>query len=185
MRNFFAVCSLILGLFIFSANNCFAEQAISGPVLGSVSSLFGYRVDPFNGVIREHDGLDIAAPYGSPVYAMQDGRVIRSGSRGGYGLAITIEHYYPDIPQMPKLQTTYGHNAVLYVKVGEYVRRGQIISSVGSTGRSTGPHLHFEVTYKGHLVDPIDYLTKLPSYLAYINKVRIQAGYNRRAIGGP
>jgi murein DD-endopeptidase MepM/ murein hydrolase activator NlpD len=153
------------------------SDVITGPVLGGISSNFGFRVDPFTGVARHHDGIDIAAPYGSPIYAMQDGQVIRSGWRGGYGQAITIDHYYPDIPVMPRIQTTYGHCSYLYVQVGQYVRRGQVIGLVGSTGRSTGPHLHFEVTYMGRSYPPLDYLVKLPGYINYMNRVRSVAGY--------
>jgi murein DD-endopeptidase MepM/ murein hydrolase activator NlpD len=153
------------------------SEAITGPVLGGISSNFGFRVDPFNGITREHDGIDIAAPYGAPIYAMQDGTVIRSGWRGGYGQAITIDHYYPDVPVMPRIQTTYGHCSYLYVQSGQYVRRGQIIGLVGSTGRSTGPHLHFEVTYRGRPYPPLDYLMKLPGYISYLNKVRSVASY--------
>lgn len=165
----------ILALFgIIIASNCVYSQElqITGPVLGAISSNFGLRPDPFSGVTRSHDGIDIAAPYGSPIFAMQDGYITRSGWRGGYGLAITVDHYYPDIPVMPRVQTTYGHCSVLYVQVGQYVRRGQVIALVGSTGHSTGPHLHFEVTYRGKPYPPLDYLVKLPSYVNYISYVR-------------
>ena len=151
---------LIINLNISQA--VIAQETLTGPVLGMVSSGFGLRSDPFTGVIKCHDGIDIAAPYGAPIFAMQDGTVIRSGWRGGYGMAITIDHHYPDIPNFPRLQTTYGHCSYLFVKVGDHVRRGQVIAYVGSTGRSTGPHCHFEVTYLGRPYDPIDYLRKLP-----------------------
>lgn len=161
----------------FQCQAGWAVQNIQGPTLGNISSGYGFRVDPFTGTTRFHHGLDIAAPLGTPIYAMQDGLVTKSGKNGGYGLSITIRHFYPDIPQMPEILTTYGHCSVLYAQVGQFVRRGQIIALIGSTGRSTGPHLHFEVTYLGHSVDPIDYLTKLPSYLDYVAKVRSQTQY--------
>ena len=162
---------LILTILVFQNSIVYAES-LSGPVLGSISSLFGLRNDPINGYIKSHEGIDIAAPYGAAIYAMQDGYVTKSGMRGGYGLAITIDSYYNDVPQVPRVQTTYGHCSVLYAQVGQFVRRGQIIALVGSTGRSTGPHLHFEVIYLGRPVDPIDYLRKLPSYLDYVAKAR-------------
>ncbi|MDD3013263.1 MAG: M23 family metallopeptidase [Candidatus Gastranaerophilales bacterium] len=167
---------IILTILTFQINIAHSES-LSGPVLGSISSMFGLRSDPFKGYIKSHDGIDIAAPYGAAVYAMQDGYVTKSGWRGGYGLAVTIDSYYKDVPQVPRVQTTYGHCSVLYAQVGQFVRRGQIISLIGSTGRSTGPHLHFEVTYLGRPVDPIDYLRKLPSYLNYVAKVRSNNRY--------
>jgi len=168
--------TIIFTILLFQINTAYSES-LSGPVLGSISSMFGMRSDPFNGYVRSHDGIDIAAPYGAAVYAMQDGYIAKSGWRGGYGLAVTIDSYYRDVPQIPRVQTTYGHCSVLYAQVGQFVRRGQIIALVGSTGRSTGPHLHFEVTYLGRPVDPIDYLRKLPSYLNYIAKVRSKSQY--------
>ena len=170
---------LVFSIIIFNIAGVYAE-AISGPVLGSISSLFGLRSDPFSGYTRSHDGIDIAAPYGAAIYAMQDGYITKSGSRGGYGLAVTIDSYYRDVPQVPRVQTTYGHCSVLYAQVGQFVRRGQIIALVGSTGRSTGPHLHFEVTYLGRPVDPIDYLRKLPSYLDFVAKARGGSSYISR-----
>ena len=173
--NRFKLKLLIILVIIFSfSNSVYAAYTVTGPVLGSISSIFGMRVDPINGIVRHHDGIDIAAPYGSPVYAMQDGVVMRCGLRGGYGLAITLDHYYPNIPLIPRVQTTYGHCSVLFVHKGDYIKRGQVIALVGSTGHSTGPHLHFEVTYKGSAVNPIEYLVKLPGYLNYIDKVNRQ-----------
>ncbi|EKE04697.1 MAG: peptidase M23 protein [uncultured bacterium] len=169
---------LLISILILQISPALAKQTqLVGPVLGGISSNYGYRADPFSGITKSHDGIDIAAAYGAPIYAVQDGYVTRSGWRGGYGLAITIDHHYPDIPGIPRIQTTYGHNSYNYVKVGEYVRRGQVIGLVGSTGRSTGPHLHFEVTYKGRPYPPIDYLTKLPSYVAYIDQYRARTQY--------
>lgn len=164
---------LVLALFTVIICQVTAIAAtITGPVAGSISSLFGLRNDPINGFSKFHHGIDIAAPYGAPVYAMQDGVVIESRNRGGYGLVVVIDHYYPDIPRVPRVQTYYGHCSTLIAKPGQFVRRGQVIALVGSTGRSTGPHLHFEVRYLSKPVDPIDYLVKLPAYLNYIAKVR-------------
>ena len=155
----------------------YAKYDVVGPVYGKISSGFGMRPDPFTGKIAFHSGIDIAADTGTPVYAIQDGVVIHSGKKGGYGNCIIIDHYYPDVPQIPRLQTLYGHNSALLVNVGDTVRRGQVIAYVGSTGRSNGPHLHFEVTYNGMYVNPMDYLYKLPSYLDYVAYVRSKNNY--------
>ena len=152
----------------------FAQQTLQGPTLGNVSSMFGYRTDPFTGQTAVHHGLDIASSYGAPIYAMQDGYVLRSGPIGAYGNAVVLDHYYQDIPQVPRVQTLYGHCSYLLVKTGQYVRRGQVVAMVGSTGRSTGPHLHFQVYYKNKTIDPVDYLRKLPGYVNYVAGVRAQ-----------
>jgi len=154
-----------------------AKYEVVGPVLGRISSPFGMRPDPFTGKQAFHSGVDIAADSGTPVYAIQDGIVIHSGPKGGYGNCVIIDHYYPDVPQIPRLQTKYGHNSSIVVNVGDTVRRGQVISYVGSTGRSNGPHLHFEVTYNGMYVNPMDYMYKLPSYLDYVAYARSKNRY--------
>ena len=155
---------------VYSQDN--NSRSFIGPTRGSISSLFGYRSDPINGNSRFHAGLDIAANYGTPVYALQDGCVSFSGPKGGYGKTVMILHQYTDIPEIPTIETLYGHNSELLVSVGQYVKRGDPIALIGSTGRSTGPHLHFEVHYNGGYVNPIDYLIKLPKYLNYITYKR-------------
>lgn len=164
--------TLLLLIVAFNANNLTAS-AVEGPAQGKITSTFGYRIDPFSGKQAVHQGLDIAAPMGTPVYAMQDGFVIFSGVKGGYGNTIVLDHCFSDIPELPRLQTLYGHNSSLLVKYGDYVRRGQPIALIGSTGRSTGPHLHFGVIYKNSYINPMEYLEKLPSYLAYADRVRV------------
>lgn len=149
-----------------------AKSRIQGPTLGEISSRYGYRNDPFSGQKAFHKGIDIACHLGTPIYAMQDGVVTFSGRDGGYGRAIVIDHFFSDIPELPRVQTKYAHNSKHYVKSGDIVKRGQIIALSGSTGRSTGPHVHFEVIYKNSPVDPIDYLTKLPRYLEYARHIR-------------
>ncbi|MFM2081203.1 MAG: hypothetical protein RLZZ219_1885 [Cyanobacteriota bacterium] len=111
------------------------------PIIGSAvsSSGFGWRLHPLLGIWRMHAGEDLAAPEGTPVVAALSGRVVSSGLAGGYGLAVEIEH------QRPLRRTLYGHLSELYVKPGERVRQGEVIGRVGSTGLSTGPHLHFEL----------------------------------------
>jgi murein DD-endopeptidase MepM/ murein hydrolase activator NlpD len=117
------------------------------PAEGRVSSRFGMRVHPITGQQRMHSGMDIAAPTGTPVRAAAGGVVSFAGSRGGYGNTVIVDH--PD-----GTQTLYAHKHTLGVQVGESVRAGQTIGTVGSTGQSTGPHLHFEVRRNGEPQDP-------------------------------
>jgi murein DD-endopeptidase MepM/ murein hydrolase activator NlpD len=121
------------------------------PVAGTMTSPFGWRSDPINGGSRFHGGIDIAAPSGSPVYTPQEGVVVYSGNYGGYGNVVVIHHG-------GGLYTLYGHNSYLMVNYGDRVSRGQVVALVGSTGRSTGPHLHFEVRQGNGYVNPLDYL---------------------------
>lgn len=111
------------------------------PLIGSAitSSEFGFRLHPVLGSWLMHAGKDLAAPQGTPVVAALAGRVVSSGLAGGYGLAIEVEH------DNPRRRTLYGHLSELYVKPGDRVRQGEVIGRVGSTGLSTGPHLHFEL----------------------------------------
>ena len=120
------------------------------PVQGTmprVSSGFGVRHDPFTGRLARHMGLDIPAAHGTAILASGGGRVISAGYRGPYGKAVVIDHG-------DGLQTLYGHCSKLYVRTGELVMPRQKIAAVGSTGRSTGPHLHFEVIRDGQRVAP-------------------------------
>ena len=111
------------------------------PVIGEAftSSGFGWRLHPIHGEWLMHSGRDFAAPQGTPVVAALSGRVVSSGLDGGYGIAIVLEH------NAPRRRTLYGHLSELYVKAGQRVRQGEVIGRVGSTGLSTGPHLHFEL----------------------------------------
>jgi murein DD-endopeptidase MepM/ murein hydrolase activator NlpD len=121
------------------------------PADGWVTSSFGYRVSPFTGRRHFHAGLDIAADFGTPIVAPASGRVSFAGRKGALGKTIVVDHGYG-------LQTTYGHAAELFVRRGEQVDRGQRLAAVGSTGRSTGPHLHYVVKARGTVVDPADYI---------------------------
>jgi len=125
-----------------------AEQGMEMPVSGRVSSGFGSRFHPILQRWRMHDGVDLAAPYGSPIVAAADGRVAAAGWRGGYGRAVAIQH-------AGGIETLYGHMSRIGVSPGEAVRQGQVIGYVGSTGLSTGPHLHYEVHKDGKLVNPL------------------------------
>ena len=121
------------------------------PVKGRISSPFGYRYHPVLKKRRFHNGIDIAAPTGTPILAADSGVVLVSGWRGGYGYYIAIDHGKGK-------STAYGHNSRLLVKEGETVVRGQTIAHVGSTGLSTGPHVHFEVRINGQPTNPRNYL---------------------------
>ena len=121
------------------------------PTRGWVTSGFGFRKSPFTGLREKHEGWDIAARSGSPVRATADGEVVVEGREYGYGKMIKINHGYGVV-------TVYGHNSKHLVKAGEHVKRGQIISLVGNTGRSSGPHLHYEVLLHGIPVSPKNYI---------------------------
>ena len=117
------------------------NRSLLFPLIGEavVSSSFGYRIHPLLGNWLMHSGRDLAAPEGTPVVAALAGRVLSSGLAGGYGLAIEIEH------ERPRRRSLYGHLSELYVTAGQRVRQGEVIGRVGSTGLSSGPHLHFEL----------------------------------------
>lgn len=121
------------------------------PARGWITSRFGYRISPFTGKAALHAGIDFAASPGSPVYAPADGMVTFAGYDEGYGKMITIDHGYG-------YSTRFAHNAQLYVQVGQRVSRWDIIASVGNTGRSTGPHLHYEVRLNGIPRDPANFI---------------------------
>jgi murein DD-endopeptidase MepM/ murein hydrolase activator NlpD len=112
------------------------------PARGWVTSDFGQRLDPYTADRVQHTGMDIAAPHGKEVIAPSDGTVVFSGLEGGYGNVIVIDHGYG-------IKTRYGHLAKMLVKAGDKVKRGVQIATVGNTGRSTGPHLHYEVRVNG------------------------------------
>ena len=121
------------------------------PTRGWVTSGFGYRKSPFTGLQEKHEGWDIGARSGSPVRATADGVISVAGRERGYGKLIEIDHGYGVV-------TRYGHNSKNMVKVGKKVKRGQIVALVGSTGRSTGPHLHYEVLVSGVPTNPKNYI---------------------------
>jgi murein DD-endopeptidase MepM/ murein hydrolase activator NlpD len=121
------------------------------PAKGWFTSRFGYRVSPFTGRSAWHAGLDVAAAPGSPVYATADGVVTFAGYDEGFGKLVTIDHGYG-------VSTRYGHNSQIYVQVGQKLSRWDVIASVGNTGRSTGPHLHYEVRVNGIPRDPALYI---------------------------
>lgn len=124
-----------------------ASGGFSWPVSGTITSPYGYRANPFGGAPDFHPGLDIAAPMGTTVTAAASGTVILAQWYGGYGNFVMIDHGN-------SISTGYGHLSAIYVSVGQQVQRGQAIGAVGSTGHSTGPHVHFEIRVNGKPVDP-------------------------------
>lgn len=126
-------------------------QPVSNKNLDRIASGFGYRIDPVYKDRRLHPGLDFTAPSGTPIYATADGTVSDAGfNTGGYGNRVMINHGFG-------YQTLYGHMSKIKARVGEKVKRGEVIGYVGSTGKSTGPHCHYEVHRSGRQVDPIYY----------------------------
>jgi murein DD-endopeptidase MepM/ murein hydrolase activator NlpD len=129
------------------------------------SSSFGWRIDPFTGFNAFHEGLDFPAPIGTPIFAAAAGVVVAAEFHPDYGNMLDIDHGND-------IMTRYAHASVLYAKVGDIVKRGQHIADIGTTGRSTGPHLHFEVRIKGAAQDPRKFLAlgagppKLPAVAA-------------------
>jgi murein DD-endopeptidase MepM/ murein hydrolase activator NlpD len=128
-----------------------AIQPVSNKSLTRVASGFGWRTDPFYHIAEMHPGIDFTAPMGTPIYATADGTVREAGfNTGGYGNCVVIDHGFG-------YQTLYGHMSKLGCRPGKKVKRGDLIGYVGSTGKSTGPHVHYEVIKNGDKIDPINY----------------------------
>ena len=126
-----------------------AIQPVSNSDLKRIASGFGYRIDPVYKTVKLHPGLDFSAPAGTPIYATADGTVEFSGNRGdGYGNNVIINHGYG-------YKTLYGHMFRIKARGGQRLKRGEVIGWVGSTGKSTGPHCHYEVIKNGNKIDPI------------------------------
>lgn len=123
------------------------------PLAGWLSSTYGKRKDPFDGGQDFHPGLDIAADRGTPVHATADGTVESSGYNGNYGNAVLVEHGYG-------ISTRFGHLSRLAVHAGQKVRRGDVVGYVGSTGRATSPHLHYEILLNGRPINPLSLLAR-------------------------
>lgn len=133
------------------------------------SSLFGSRTHPISGRRKNHDGIDMAAPSGTPIYATADGRVEMAKWYGGYGNFVEIEHG-------GNVETRYGHMSRINVSAGQMVKEGDLIGWVGSTGRSTGPHLHYEIRIAGEPVDPEPYLQTGTFQQAFAQADGVDAG---------
>jgi murein DD-endopeptidase MepM/ murein hydrolase activator NlpD len=136
-----------------SINPDLAQRPSALPVDGIVSSPFGMRKHPVHGDVRFHHGLDIAAPDGTDIFPVRNGKVIFSGQQPGYGNVVVVDHGDGFISK-------YAHNKVNMVQEGEDVDFNTIIGQVGSTGTSTGPHLHFEVRYQGNPVNPVQMMAQ-------------------------
>jgi len=134
-----------------SKRNRLASTPAIWPTKGWLTSRFGNRISPFTGGLQFHAGIDIAGALGTDVIAPARGRVVFSGKRGPLGRTLVIDHGYG-------LRTVYGHINEAFVKRGQEIERGQVIASLGNSGRSTGPHLHYVVEVKGKTVNPLDYI---------------------------
>jgi murein DD-endopeptidase MepM/ murein hydrolase activator NlpD len=136
------------------------------PIQGRVASSFGEREDPINGEGAFHSGIDIDAPYGTPVHAAADGDVSAAAMGAGYGREVVLDHGHD-------VETLYGHLSAIAVLPGEHVARGQVIGYVGQSGRATGPHLHYEVRVRNVAVNPHKYLRM--TYEQAVNGDRTEA----------
>lgn len=132
------------------------------PVKGWITSGFGTRVSPFTGKRTPHKGLDVAAPVGTPIYAPANGVVVFSGKKSGYGNFVMVAHGFG-------IATHYAHCAELLATVGQRVNRGDQIGTVGMTGRTTGPHLHYEVTVNGQKKNPRKFILESPIQSFFAN----------------
>ena len=142
------------------------------------TSGFGVRSDPFRHGAAMHPGIDLAAPYGTPVYATADGTVLRAGwNSGGYGNLVELDHGRGIV-------TRYGHMSKILVSEGQHVTRGQQVGYVGSTGRSTGNHLHYEVRIDNSPVNPIPFM-RSTDYLVAMKKAGSNGSMDAVALGGP
>jgi len=150
-----------------------AIQPVSNKELTRIASGFGSRIDPVYKVTKFHAGLDFAAPQGTPIYATADGRVKEASSEaGGYGNHVIINHGYG-------YETLYGHMVRIKVHDGESVKRGEVIGWVGSTGKSTGPHCHYEVHKNGERVDPVYFFYNDLSPEQYDRILKLAAASNQ------
>ena len=154
-----------------------ADQAIAIPsrrpvdAMSLLTSSFGVRNDPFNGRRARHNGIDIPGPIGTPIYATADGIIGRAQWVNGYGNFVEIEHGNA-------IETRYGHMSRLNVTAGQHVHRGDVVGFMGSTGRSTGSHLHYEVRIGGAPVNPVPFVADDGVMVA-------AAGHGATALGGP
>jgi murein DD-endopeptidase MepM/ murein hydrolase activator NlpD len=142
------------------------------------TSGFGVRSDPFRGGAAMHPGIDLSGPYGTPIYATAEGTVLRAGwNSGGYGNLVEVDHGRG-------ITTRFGHLSAILVNAGEHLTRGQLIGRMGSTGRSTGNHLHYEVRIDGRAVNPIPFM-KSTDYVLAMQRRANAAPMESLAIGGP
>lgn len=137
--------------FLADQRSLFSSKPKGWPVHGWMTSSFGVRLSPFSGNRIMHEGIDIAARIGTPIHAPADGVVSEAEFTDGYGRLVVLDHGYG-------YKTYYGHNSKIFVKVGQKVRRGDLLAAVGNSGSSTGSHLHYEVRFNGLPVNPRKFL---------------------------
>jgi len=143
------------------------------------TSGYGVRSDPFAGRAAMHSGIDLSGPTGTPIFATADGTVLRSGwNNGGYGNLVELDHGRG-------INTRYGHLSAILVRAGQHVKRGDLIARMGSTGRSTGSHLHYEVRIDGRAVNPIPFMKSTDYLVAIQRKAGGGAPMDQVALGGP
>lgn len=145
---------------------------------GYISSPFGWRIDPFTGRDELHEGIDFAAPMGTPIHAVAAGIVTWAGLRGGYGNMVQIDHG-------DGYSTRYGHASKILVHVGETVQRGDVIALVGSTGWSTGPHVHFEVLKNGLEINPARFVALRAASTAFGGAGAVRLAAAKAVLPGP
>ncbi len=149
-----------------------AIQPVSNKNLKQTASGYGLRIDPIYKTTKFHSGMDFSANIGTPVYATGDGTVVKAGWESGYGNMIQINHGYGYV-------TRYAHLSSYKVKRGQKVRRGEIIGAVGNTGKSTGPHLHYEVYVKGRVQNPVNYYFMDLSAEDYDKMIQLAANHGK------
>ena len=149
-----------------------AIQPVANKDLKYTASGYGRRIDPIYKTIKFHHGMDFSANTGTPVYATGNGTVTTSGRQSGYGLTVEIDHGFD-------YKTLYAHLSKILVKRGQKVKRGEIIGLVGSTGKSTGPHLHYEVVNKGRKVNPVNYYFMDLTEEEYDQMIQIAANHGK------
>lgn len=142
-------------LFVRANEERMKHTPVGWPVNGWVSSTFGWRTDPWTGRMEHHEGIDISAWYGTPIRAVADGNIRVAGRYAGYGLVVVLTHNYG-------YETYYGHMSRIVVQPKTKVKRGEVIGYVGSSGRSTGAHTHYEIRVNNRPVDPWPYLGLMP-----------------------
>ncbi|MCB9093526.1 MAG: M23 family metallopeptidase [Halobacteriovoraceae bacterium] len=140
-----------LDQFLLDRQSLLNSTPILFPASGWITSFYGLRKSPYSGRIKMHEGIDIGAPFGSNIVAPADGIVVFAGIKPGFGKHVQIDHGYG-------IETVFAHSQKLFVKRGIKIKRGDLIASVGSTGHSTGPHLHYEIRINGVSVDPYYFL---------------------------
>lgn len=150
-----------------------AIQPVSNRDLSHIASGFGFRIDPIYKTPKMHTGLDFASALGTPIYATANGRILATGfDEKGYGNHVVIDHGYG-------YQTLYGHMVRIKVRNGDAVKRGEVIGWVGNTGKSTGPHCHYEVIRNGEKIDPVHYFFNDLGAGDYERLVKIAAASNQ------